>query len=388
MSTSRIILPVLLALMLPILSHAATFAEDKTIVVSAPPPDNTYLAGVSVSVSAPLPADLAAAGGTVTTYSPIKGDALITGGTIHLQEAVEGDVRAAGLQVLIDGPVTGDVVVGGGTVKVTAPARDVRLFGLQVLATGGAEGPVTIYGTDVTLAGEYAGDVEIIASDRLIIGPDTHIRGTLRYNAPQQIEIPASSVVDGGVTYTGSYAYVPTNAEVQKFAIAGAGIFFIVRALAVMVAAGLLAGVFPIFSAPLATRVFTRRYARLSLLALLGFGVLIAAPALILLLSVSFVGAAIALLLGAAYILLVFLSYLYAGILAGGAVRYLATKRSATLISWKDAIVGMLVFFIAGSLPYVGGVITLVALCITLGALVSNLYLFAFHRTTSWHTEF
>ncbi|KND50476.1 MAG: hypothetical protein AB202_02360 [Parcubacteria bacterium C7867-007] len=384
----RIISLALLTLMLPILAHAATFAEDKTLVLSDAPPDNTYLAGVTVTVSAPLPADLAATGGTVTTYSPITGDALIAAGTIHMQERVEGDVRAMGLRVLIDGAVRGDVVAAGATVKVTAPARDVRLFGLQVLATGGAEGPVTIYGTDVTLAGEYAGDVEIIASDRLTIGPDTRIHGTLRYNAPQQVEIPASSLVDGGITYTGSYAYVPTNEEVKKFAIAGAGIFFMVRALAVMVAAGLLAGLFPMFSTPLAARVFTRRYSRLSLIALLGFGILIAAPVLILLLSVSFVGAAIALLLGSAYILLLILSYLYAGILVGGAVRHFATKRSATLIYWQDALVGMLLLFIAGSIPYVGWIITLLAVCITLGALVSNLYLFAFRRTTSWHTEF
>jgi len=387
MKTRRIILPILLVLMLPALASAATFAEDKTLVLSSTPPDNTYLAGVSVTVSAPLPADLAAAGGTVTTYSPIGGDALIAGGTVHLQEAVHGDVRAVGAQVTIDAPVTGDVVIAGGTVNVSAPARDVRLFGANVQATGGAQGPVTIYGADVTLDGDYAGDVEIIASDRLTIGPNTHIHGVLKYNAPQQAEIPASSVVDGGVTYTGSYAYVPTNAEAQKFAIAGAGVFFIVRALSVMVAAGLLAGLFPMFSEPLAKRIFTRRYAHASLLALLGFGLLIATPVLILLLMVSFVGGGIALLLGSAYVLLVFLSYIYAGILAGGATRYLITKRSATLISWQDAILGMLLFFIVGSIPYLGGIITLVAICLTLGSIVSALYLFAFRRSASWQNE-
>lgn len=383
----RIILPVLLILMLPTLASAATFAEDKTLVVSSSTPDNTYLAGVSVTVSAPLPADLAAAGGTVTTYSPIGGDALIAAGTVHLQEAVGGDVRAAGARVTINAPVAGDIVAAGGTVTVTARARDVRLFGASVQATGGAQGPVTIYGADVTLAGDYAGDVEIIASDHLTIGPDTHIHGVLKYNAPQQADIPASSVIDGGVTYTGSYAYVPTNAEAQKFAIAGAGVFFIVRALAIMVVAGLLAGLFPAFSEQLALRIFTRRHARTSLLALLGFGLLIATPVLILLLAVSFVGGGVALLLGSAYVLLVFLSYIYAGVLAGGAFRYLTTKRSATLISWRDAIVGTLLLFILSSIPYLGGIVTLVALCLTLGTVVSLLYQFAFRRSASWQDK-
>ena len=384
MHPRRIILPIFLILMLPAFAHAATFAEKKTLVLSAAPPDNTYLAGASVTVSAPLPADLAAAGGTVTAYSPIGGDALIAGGTVHLQEAVGGDVRAIGGRVMVDAPVSGDVVAAGGTISVTAPARDMRLFGVNVQATGGAHGPVTIYAADVTLSGEYDGDVEVIASDRFTIGPNTHIHGVLKYNAPQQAEVPSSSRVDGGATYTGSYAYVPTNAEAQKFAIAGAGVFFIVRALAVMVAAGLLAGLFPQFSEALATRILTRRHARTSLLALLGFGILIATPVLILLLAVSFVGGGIALLLGSSYVLLLCLSYLYAGIVTGGILRHTATKRSAALISWKDAIVGMLAFFIIGSIPYLGGMITLIALCLTLGAIVTNLYLFAFRRDTAW----
>ncbi|HEV7121403.1 MAG TPA: hypothetical protein VGN56_01095 [Candidatus Paceibacterota bacterium] len=384
MHPRRIILPALLILMLPSLASAATFAEQKTLVLSNTPPDNTYLAGVSVTVSAPLPADLAAAGGTVTAYSPIGGDALVAGGTVHLQDAVGGDVRAVGARVLVDAPVTGDVVAAGGTIKVSGAARDMRLFGVNVQATGGAQGPVTIYGADVTLSGEYGADVNIIASDHLTIGPNTHIHGVLKYNAPTQAELPASSHVDGGVTYTGSYAYVPTNAEAQRFAIAGAGVFFIVRALAVMIAAGLLAGLFPRFSEALAARVFTRRHARTSLLILLGFGILIATPVLILLLAVSFVGGGIGLLLGSSYVLLLFLSYLYAGVLAGGALRHTATKRSVTLISWKDAILGMLAFFIVGSIPYLGGMLTLITLCLMLGAIVTNVYLFAFRRDTSW----
>lgn len=377
-------IPALLILMLPAFANAATFAEQKTLVLSTTTPDNTYLAGANVTVNAPLPADLAVAAGTVTTYSTIGGDALIAGGTVHVQDAVAGDVRAIGGRVTIDAPVAGDVVAGGGTISVSAPARDVRLFGASVQATGGAHGPVTIYGADVTLSGEYDGDVEVIASDRFVVGENTRIHGALKYNAPQQVELPATSKVDGGVTYTGSYRYVPTNAEAHRFAIAGAGIFYIVRALAVMVAAGLLAGLFPQFTEALAKRAFMRRRMRMLLFTLLGFAILIATPVLTLILGVSFVGGALALLLAPLYLLLVLLSYLYAGVLAGGLLRHTATKRSPQLISWKDAIGGMLVFFVLGSLPYIGVPITLIALCFTLGALVSGLYRFAFTRDTSW----
>jgi hypothetical protein len=113
-------------------------------------------------------------------------------------------------------------------------------------------------------------------------------------------------------------------------------------------------------------------------------GVLIATPVLIILLSVSLVGGGLALLLGPAYVLLIFLSYIYAGILVGGALRYSATKRSPTLISWRNALAGMLLFFIVGNIPYLGGAITFIAVCLILGFIVSGLYAFGFRPDTSW----
>lgn len=374
---------VALLLALPTLASAATFAEDKTLVLSTSPVDNAYLAGTSVTVSTPLPADLAAIGGTVTTYSPIAGDALIGAGTVDVEQEVKGDVRAAGGRVTIAGPVSGDVVAAGGRVNISGGARDMRVAGAYVNISGGARGPVVVYGADVTLSGEYDGDVEVIASDRFVIGEGTHIRGALKYNAPVQAEVPASAQIDGGTTYTGSYAYVPTNAEAQKFAIAGAGIFFMVRLLAMMITAGLIAGLFTRFTLALADRVYVRRPGRLALVALLGFGITIATPVLILLLLVSFVGVGLAFLLGAAYVLLLLLSYTYAGILAGGLVRRVGSRAPYPGISWKDALLGMFIFFVLGSIPYIGWAVTLVGMSFTLGAIVSGLYAFAFPKDTA-----
>lgn len=383
MNTRHSIPLVALLLALPAFASAATFAEDKTLVLSTPTVDNAYLAGASVTVSTPLPADLAAAGGTVTTYSPIAGDALIAAGTVDVEQAVNGDVRAAGGRVTVAGPVTGDVVIAGGQVTISGGARDMRVAGASVNISGGARGPVVVYGADVTLSGEYDGDVEVIASDRFTLGEGTHIHGVLKYNAPVQAEIPASAKIDGGTTYTGSYAYVPTNAEAQKFAIAGAGIFFIVRLLAMLITAGLIAGLFPRFTHALAERVYVRRPGRLALVTLLGFGILIATPVLILFLLVSFVGVGLAFLLGAVYALLLILSYIYAGILAGGLIRRGTSRTTYSGISWKDALLGMLVFFILGSIPYIGWPVTFVGMSFTLGAIISGLYAFAFPKDTA-----
>lgn len=372
-----------LLLVAPWLASAATFAEDKTLIVDNPVPGNAYLAGTTVTVRTTLPADLAAAGGTVNVLAPVAGDVLIAGGTIDLEDAVEGDVRLAGGKVVVNGPVSGDVVAAGGRVEVRGIARDMRIAGATVSVTGGATGPVTIYGADIMVAGEYQGDVEIIASDRFVLAEGTRIHGVLRYNAPQQVEVPASAVIDGGVTYTGSYSYVPTSAEAQRFALFGAGLFFLVRALSLMIAAGLLAGLFPVFTTMLAERTLAASARRMSLLALLGFALLVATPVLVLFLLVSFVGGAVALLLGFAYLCALILAYLCAGILVGGAIRERLLRRPTNgVITWKDALLGMLVFFLLSSIPFIGWALTLVFMCLSLGALAAAFYASAFGRTS------
>lgn len=364
-------------------SLAATFTGDQTVTLSETPPDNAYLAGTSVTVTAPLPADLFAAGANVSIYAPVQGDTLAVAGTIISDKAVEGDFRALGGSVTMQGDVLGDVAVLGGTVVVGGKAKNIYVAGGSVTLSGGAAGPVTVYGADVTLSGNYDGDVTIVASDKLTIQEGTHIKGSLRYNAPQQIVIPTTAVIVGATTYTGSYSYVPTNEEARTYAVAGAGIFFIVRALGAMIVAGLLLGLFPTFATNVSERALAYKRRRTYLLALLGFGLLVATPILVLLLLVSFVGAGLALLLGALYLLLAVLAYVYAGIIVGAKLRmyFFSRIKGNKRLSWRDGVIGMLAFYLVGMIPYVGSTLTVILISLALGVITSLCYQFAFKNS-------
>lgn len=366
--------------LLPLTGLAATFAGEETLTLSDPVPDNAYVAGANVSVSTDLPADLTVAGGTIGIYAPVAGDVLAVGGTVVIERPVGGDVRAAAGRIRIASDVAGDVALAAGSVTVTGKAHGAYIIGGTVSVTGGASGPVTVYGSDITLAGDFTGDVEVIASDHFTIGENTHIAGTLRYNAPEQAAVPASAAIDGGTTYTGSYAYVPTKEEARKFAIAGAGIFLVVRTIAGMIVAGLLVGLFPEFAGRVADLALTSRTRRTSLFALLGFALLVASPILILLLLLSFVGAGIALLLGVLYLLLLLLAYIYAGVIAGAALRRHALARfsSRREITWRDAVLGVLVLNLIGIVPIVGPLVKFLLAVTAAGILVSLAYRFAF----------
>lgn len=371
-----------LLMLFPLTGSAATFVGDKTLTLSEPVPDNAYVAGANVAVTTELPADLTIAGGSVGIYAPVDGDVLAVGGTVVVERPVRGDVRAAAGRLHITSDVVGDVAAIAGDVTVSGKARGVYVVGGTVAVTGGASGPVTIYGSNVTLAGDFAGDVEVIASDSFSVGENSHIVGSLKYNAPEQAGIPTSVVVDGGITYTGSYAYVPTKEEARKFAIAGAGVFLVVRTIAAMIVAGLLVGLFPVFAGRIADLALSSGGRRTSLMGLLGFALFVATPLLILLLLLSFVGAGIALLLGVLYLLLLLLSYVYAGVIAGAALRLHALSRftEAREITWKDAVLGVLVLSIIGVVPVIGPLVKFVLAVVAAGILTSVAYRFAFKQ--------
>jgi cytoskeletal protein CcmA (bactofilin family) len=375
----RLVVLATILLLAPVSAFASTLQTDRTIVLSDPESGNAYLAGTDVTVVSPLAGDVLAAGGTVSITGAISGDVMAAGGTVRIDKPVAGDVRAFGGEVTVDAPVAGDLILAGGTVTASSSATDTRIAGGTVRLTG-ASGPVIIYGADITLSGEFTGDVTIEASDRITIADGTHIRGALRYNGPQQITIPAGVRVDGGTSYIGSSSFLPSSEEAQTFAVAGATILFIVHLAAVLILAGLLAGLFPLFTERVVTKTLTERSpGRFVLLALLGFGIFVATPVLILILVLSFVGIGVALLLAAIYALFVLLAYVYAGILAGAALGQRLMKRY--VVTWKEAVLGMLVLYLIGTIPVIGMLVKFVLMMAAGGAIVSLAYGSAFRRT-------
>jgi cytoskeletal protein CcmA (bactofilin family) len=368
-----------LLLLAPFLAQASTLETARTIVLSDASTTNAYLTGTDITVVAPLAGDLLAAGGTVTANGTIAGDAMLAGGTVDIEKAVAGDVRLVGAHITVNAPIGGDFIAAGATVVASTSAKDTRIAAPTIRLTGGSSGPVILYGSDIYLAGDFKGDVTIEASDRITIADGTHIHGALRYNAPQQIVVPATAAIDGGANYIGSSSFLPTTQEAHTFAIAGATILFIVHLIAVLILAGLLAGLFPLFTERVAERTLVDHSpGRFVLLALLGFGILVATPVLILILLFSFVGIGVALGLIALYALFLMLAYVYAGILAGAALSRALMKRY--VITWKEAVLGMLVLYLIGVIPVIGFLVKFVLMMAAGGAIVSIAFIFAFRR--------
>ncbi|HYD93302.1 MAG TPA: hypothetical protein VEB18_02485 [Candidatus Paceibacterota bacterium] len=372
---ARLLLIALSLGLLPIFSYAATLQADESVAVSVSPADNAYLFGADVQVSAPLPADLLALAGELVVAAPVAGDALLGGGSVSVSAPVDGDIRALGGRLSLAANAGGDIAALGGTISITGAAEEVQAAGGRVEVTGGARGPVTVYGGVVSLGGTFDGNVRVVASDRVTLIEGTVINGTFEYNAPQEAAIPASATIAGGARYIGSSSFLPSAEEARTFALAGVGVLFLVRVVAGVLAAGLLVGLFP----KLATMIveptlgtlneFMRRF-------LIGFGALVLTPILVILLLASFVGIGIAAVVGAAYLLLLLLSYLYAAALLGALLLKVAGR--SLRASWKSTIAGVVLLYLLGLVPGFGFFIAFLLLSAALGALLSVGYTAAF----------
>lgn len=359
-------------------AHAAVLHSGRTVVVSEPSLENVYLTASDVTIAAPLAQDLVAAGGTLGIASTVGGDALLAGGSIAVRKPVTGDVRAVAGDFLVDSDIGGDLMVAAGRITASSSAKDMHLAGGEIRVAGSG-GNVQAYGADIYLSGSIKGDVKVIASDKIFIAEGTHIEGTLSYDAPQEVSVPATATITGGVTYTGSSAFLPTNEEAKRFAIAGAGVLLVVRIIAIVIAAGLVVGLFPFLASMVVERSMLHSPRRSVLYALLGFATIVVTPVLVLFLLISFVGIALGVLLSALYVFLLLLAYLYAGLIAGAALYRAVFKKEH--ITWRTAVLGTLALYAVSAVPVFGLLIVCVLTCAALGALIAITYQAAFGRT-------
>lgn len=328
--------------------------------------------------TAPVSGDFSALGGSVVVTAPIAGDGLVFAGSASVRAPVAGDLRAVAGNIDIKEPVAGDLVAFGYDISdFGRPSGTIFIIAANTTLVAGAGGPVTVYGNNVSLAGDFADDVDIIAAGRLSLAASTTIRGALSYEAPEPAVIPASAKIIGGVHYT-SASYLPDVGTSRMLAFVSIGFFLFARILGALILAGLLAGLFPRLAEAVVERASTERLRGILLTMLLGFAILVATPVLILLLALTFVGIGLALLLFILYALLALLTILYAGILVGGLLARRFARRET--VRWHDGMLGMLALSLVLLVPVVGSLAGLLLALFSAGTLLLLFFHFAFPR--------
>ena len=322
---------------------------------------DVFAAGDNARVSEAVKGDLIAAGGELRVDAPVSGDLLAAGGSLHLEPTAAQDLYAAGGQVWFDGTLARNARIAGGRVSVGPKARingNASLAGGRIEMLGSVGGYLQTAGGRVLIDGPVGGDVEV-ATGRLELGPRTRIAGRLRYSSSAPLVQDPAAQVQVGIERLEE----PARRRGGRYIAAAAIAFW---TLGLMLTAAVLVAALPGFSGRVANTARTRF--GWSLLA--GFVALVVIPAAALGLLMTVIGIPLAMLAVLAYLALLLLGYVTAGIALGDAalMRWLSSR--AARRGWRAgaASVGVLVIGLLALIPWAGPLVAFLALIAGMGA--------------------
>jgi cytoskeletal protein CcmA (bactofilin family) len=336
--------------------------------------------------------------------------------TVAANETVDDTLVATGNTVVVEGVVNGDLLVFAQTLEVRGNVRgDVVSLAKRTVVSGTVEGRIFNCSRSMELDGELGHSLynwgQSLRVDRrahvgegIVAGGDISLEGEVKRSATLYGEVNVSGTVGRDLTLAGGRlgSLVLTNTarvggdltarvrELKDVQIAdGASIsgkrdiqlrvrenrftsprFYLHQVL--WLAAAMLVGwlglaLFPGFFQA-CTQAVGSGWRSLGL----GLGVLAAIPVVIVLAAITLVGFPISLMLLALYVAAIYLAKLWVGAFLG---RILLKPAITAKRDWLlRLLVGLIILTIVGFIPYLGGLVRLVVVCLGLGAFAWQLY--------------
>ena len=330
MNGLRLLVLLLLALLiLPGAQAVRMIGGDDTNVITDPIEDDVFASGGTITFDAPI-GSLVAAGGEINVNGPVAGDVIAAGGRVRINSSVGGKVVLAGGEVDLNGRVDRNAVVAGGQVVFgpnSSVGRDAEVSGGSFTHRGAVNGTLGVSSSSFENSGTA---------------------GAVRYDGgmrPDRGDRPDGSFLPGAV-------------------LAGlAAVLSFLFTLGYLILGLLLLLVAPRTALALETRARDQPLPAF----VIGLVSLIAAVILGIVLLVTVVGAPIAILGWLAVIAGIMLAGLVVSLAVGrvvGRVIGLGENRFALFV------VGFVLLNLLYLIPFLGGLIKFVVVCLGFGVLV------------------
>lgn len=308
----------------------------------------------------------------------INGDIYRSGDDIQISEAVNGNVFVAAKKaVTITGQIAGDLFVIADIVNIDGAqiygnvfvlANTVTLNGLiydlygvcdtlEVQFNGTTYRDLRAICDKATLNGVVGGNVNISAAKSLELQDDCVIYQNLNYSTKNQLDIN-KDLVQGEINYT---QLDDTSNNIMSY----------VMSFALVLVFTLVVWLVVTFLAPKFTEKFTKAGKNRPVASLLfGLLTLIVVPIVSLLLMITIIGAPVGLILFALYALVISISIPMASISLAHILSNVLADKVKFLTKAKNILSVIIVTFVLWLItliPYVGGVVTLLAVIYGLG---------------------
>lgn len=343
---------------------AAEFLAGNRVVIPADAvyDGDVYAAGAQVVVDGQVKGDLIVAGGTVSVNGRVDGDLIGAGGTVEVNGPVGQAARVAGGEVKLASQVGGDLLAAGSRVT-TAPSAEVygeTFARAGELALAGILGNhLRAQGSNLALTGTVYGPAEVEAP-RLSVGPTAVVEGGLRMKTATPNAVAPGARVSGGIDAT-LWEARSTWRDLGGWA------FRLVTAL--------LVGVVLLWLVPDAARRSGQVATRAPLIRmLLGLGVLIGGPLASIMVMLSVIGLPLGVMMLGLFGAALYLSQI---VVAWATGRALVGRWTNLEAHWKQTLallLGLVIVYLARSIPVAGPYIAFMIVIWGLGTLMTLAY--------------
>jgi len=323
-----------------------------------------YGFGNSVVISGQVNGDLLVAGGSLTMTGQVEEDLMILAGKVDLLGLVNDDARIIASEVVISGEIVDDLVVLARNLKILPTAKvggDLIFFGNSAEIAGYVGGNINGRSDKIRIDAEVMGEVDV-STHSLVIGDKAKITNGIKYVSANEIIRSPNAQIEGGVVRSDPLSVSSNDIDPTR-------LVFIV----------LLITLFASLVWFLLFRGFIQRivsHTRVNAVRnmLVGFAVLLTAPAVATILIASTLG----MLLGVAILLIYLVLIVITFILMGPVLGYFISKLWAKSfdLSIVSIVVGVFALYLSILVPIIGVIVFLGALFVTLGSVTINIYRF------------
>jgi drug/metabolite transporter superfamily protein YnfA len=378
-----IILIVLGTTWFPRAASQSQIKTGRTVELTGQHSDQQFVAGDNILITANISDDLFAAGREVT-LDGARAHSLVTGARkLILKNSEIHDLLAGGMDVEILGKIEDDAIVGvcpicpigTGNLLVGKDARighDARFASGSLEIQGDIAGNLRAAARRMVISGDIGGKADLKAKE-IVIADGARLGGELIARSPTKPQISPGATVAGPIREIETKVDIPEPGDFVKALLAISIAAAIAFSIGILVLGALSQLVLP---EVLQTSV---SYLRHEPWARIGYGLALALliPATAALLIATIIGAPAGLVVLAAYIVVAALALITSGYAIG---LWLRDRRSAAIatpstggrIGWT--ILGLIVLFLAGVVPFAGWAFVVLAFLGGLGSIARSVW--------------
>lgn len=338
------------------------FGDEVTVAAGQVINGDYFAFGRLVEISGTVNGDVYALAGQVVIDGRVNGDVLVAGGRVSLSGVVAQDVRAAGGHIAVSGTVGRNLTVSAGNVELT-PSALVR--GNLVVAGGNVDvaspvaGGAKVAAGALILSNKVGGDVDA-AVGALRITSKAQIEGNVDYWSDQEASVSEGARIKGKVVRFPRKESEVLPAMFTAFIVAW--VLFVAVSFVSTLILGLLSVRFlPRFHQSAVAVLRERPWVSLGI----GFIAAVMTPVICAILFATVVAVPIALIVMAAYLMLLYWGRIYAisriGEVISGLFRSSPGRTSAFVL-------GLIIYYLLAIIPFVGWIVVPLVVLFGLGA--------------------